>query len=280
MYKNIGLFLCTLATSIFIGVCALSAVAIQHHWGYFAAMEILKLPQKDSWDYFFQGIFSVIMQTYIITPIAIGLSFGYLKQQFKGSTWWRWALLPLLLMLFYLVFKDGGDSIGFDELTLAGILLLTVAISLYLPMILAEAIFIRLRKINKPWKILAPGLLALPLFPILNAVFSLGKDSNTLLEASLDGFVFFFAAMIAAMCCKSRTFGTACVAALLTILPILFFNSINLCFNLLHIDKNSLQDQSFVSCALICSLDMSAVLLGALAGLALYRFKSKDQLTA
>ncbi len=259
----------SILASLFMGVCTFYAVTLRHAWGYDAACAILNKP-GDDWPL---GIFAMLLTVLIISPVAFSLTFGYMKESFNGSRLWNLAFL-LVPITFY-TFLATSDLFGFDnDLAFAAMFGLVQLSVFCLPKILAETILARLRQINRPWRILGPGLVSIAICGALVFFYpSMGEWGM-----AIDCGLMFFAALVAAFLCRSTTSGTAITAAVLTVLPTFLFSFCNLAIT--HFYIMCFEPEILLSNALICSLGIVSVLLGAFTGLCLYRFKSKDQLIA
>lgn len=210
--------------SIAISIAAQRAVQLEHNWG-FEAVGSLIGQAKDSG----QWLGAVVLQGAIPCSTA-GLSFGYLKQHYKGKANWYWLALllmfwPCLILLFESITE--WQPI-YESIWLMGPISFINLLIFAPSMFVGQALFRELGKRTRPWFVLLPGIIAIALLWIAGLADHLFWGW----QLALDAVVIASAAASVVYLNRCKSISKALLCSLFALLPFVFFDLANCLFNL------------------------------------------------
>lgn len=276
-FKQHGLLLLSTAAAAGLAFTAISAIGLQHEWGYGAVRDTFGQVSGNG-----QWLGSAVMRACYIAPLVGGLSFGYLKQHFQGGAGWRaaGALLPAAF-LFCLVWGDGPTNLAEFTKTENILPVMGAFACFFASMFGGEKLFAALaQRTPRVCPILLPGLLALIPMALLNELDFMKEDgAGWILEMCVDGTITFFAAAIAASWYRSKTLGTAMTVAFLCSLPFMLSNVWNLGSEVLELALTSGSrnaSAALLSASFISTWSLVWTALGGAAGFAVAKRRATN----
>lgn len=231
LLKSYGSLALSLVAAGGLMYCAVHAIGLQHEWGYGAVRDLV-----GQTDEFGQSIESALMRTLFIAPAIAGLSFGYLKQHFRGPAGWRIAAALIPAGIVSAMLLDNAPSWS-EVLKVESLVYLGGMFGLfYAALFSGEKIFASLALRTRPCPILLPGLLALiPMMGLNQFEFMREDGAGWMLEAIVDGLITFGAAAVAVGWNRSKNLGTALTVAAFSAIPFMIANVWNIGSDLVQI---------------------------------------------
>lgn len=237
MNSQLVRFVLSALLSVSAGILAVNAVALQHDWGFEFVRAIVGQAEHSG-----QWLGAILIQNGLVSPIAAGLTFGYLRGLFRGRV--LWIIFAFVVPMWYYLFvyflanaSGASNDLPLSELVESPEMLLPVGLSLlifHLFNALGGWIYSQLCRRTRLLRILAPGLLALTVISIFKISTQSLHDMKFLwiLEGAFDLTALVIASAFAVYNCGRRSKTAAALCAFFCMMPFLLFDFCNLAFTM------------------------------------------------